>query len=142
MTNPASRITSVRPLPSDPGTVSVRVDGRVVGRVAVEMVDRLALAPGASWSTERAAAFARAAATDATRRAALGCLRRRSRSTASLRAWLTERGHDIGVIAEVIGDLHARGLLDDERHGRDLARALLARRPAAWRFLVERLEQS
>lgn len=53
--------------------------------------------------------------------AAVGAIRRRERSRAEIREWLTERGFDAERVAEAIARLEEVGELDDERFARRYA---------------------
>ena len=76
---------------------------------------------------------------DHARRVAYDLLSRRAWSRAELTARLLRRGAPVGVVRQVVGELDARGYLDDRAFARQWAEARAARRRVGSRRIGEEL---
>ena len=112
-------VTALRPLPSDPETISIRVGRRTVARLPQRVVDRLALRVGEPWTAARQAAVEHAVDDVRVHRAALRLLAVRAYPVAALEARLVRRDFPAAAIQRVIADLRATGVLDDTALARD-----------------------
>jgi SOS response regulatory protein OraA/RecX len=107
------RITALEPDPTRPGAVRVRVDGRLFCTVDAAEAEGRGLAVGASWDETSAGEAERAAEHEATWRALLKALERRSFSTAEIRKRLKQKGHPPEAIDHAIDRATRERLLDD-----------------------------
>lgn len=107
------RITALEPDPTRPGAVRVRVDGRLLCTVDAAEAEGRGLEVGADWDPARAVEAETAAEHEATWRALLKALERRSFSTAEIRKRLKQKGHPPEAIDHAIGRALRERLLDD-----------------------------
>lgn len=117
-----SAVTSLRPIASRPGWLSICIDRRRVGALTAEACARLAIAVGTPWTPALAAAFAAESDFLKALHDATALLRNADRTTERLTGRLAAKGHSPAAIARAHEHLRARGLLDDDRHAADVAR--------------------
>lgn len=115
MSAPAAlrRITALEPDPTRPGAVRVRVDGRLFCTVDADEARGRGLAVGAAWDEQRAGAAEMAAEHEATWRAVLKALERRSFAVMELRRRLKQKGHQPEAVDFAVDRALHHGLLDD-----------------------------
>lgn len=133
----SGRIEALTPVDGK-DTVVVRL-GDAEFEVASQVVTALGLEPGleASWDVradlERASNRRRAAAQ------VLRHLRGRPRTGAEVRAHLQGCGHAPDVIEPILGELEARGIVDDRRYAEWFVEARLSHRPMGRLRLVREM---
>lgn len=125
----AGAVTSIRPIASQPGWVSVCVGRRRVGAVTGEALERLGIAIGVPWTQARALGFAAEVEYLAALHAGLALLRGADRSSAELARRLEGKGHAAGAVARAVAALEAHPLLTeggraDRRAGRLASRGV------------------
>ena len=107
--------------------VVVELDGQPWRTLPLEAVVRARLVAGVPLDRARARDLARELRRLAALRAATAALRRRGRSTAELRARLSERGVRQSERERTLDVLERAGLVDDDRFACERARALAER---------------
>jgi len=132
-------IAALKPLPSDPDLIAVRVGRRTAARLRREDVAELGLEVGTVWDAALAARVAPRAAALEARRAALRLVNRRALSSGELIDRLRRKGFDADVARAVATRLVEQRILDDESYGRSIIERERARRPAGRRLLRHKL---
>ena len=120
------RITRIGANPRVPGYLIVEVDGARFASLPVERVQGLGLAAGETLDEQRAEELRRTARAEEAYSAAVRMLAARPRSVFEVMQRLRAKRHDKGAIAEVVGRLEEKRLLNDEEFAR-------YRRKAAYR---------
>jgi regulatory protein len=117
-----SQITGIVPVPRPAGRFAVLVDGRELGVLSLEAIERLRLTVG-----RPVAGLEEAIATEAARLhtydRALNILAFRARSSSELARSLVRKGEERPHVDWAIGRLTEQGLLDDEAFARSFARS-------------------
>jgi regulatory protein len=135
---PAS-VTALTACSAAPDRVRVEVGGVAVAELERPELDHLNLATGQSWTPELRSAVRGCLARRLARAAAMQALGRRSMSRHQLVQRLVDRGHAREDARCVVDDLAAEGWQSDREHAEAVCRRLLEGRPAAPRFVVDRL---
>ena len=104
---------------------TVYLEGEPWMSMPVRVLREIGIAPGDAVDTTDVLGRAREAAAPLARERAYRLLGFRDRSAAELRGRLEEDGYPDDVVRDLIEDLVASGLLDDERFARTLARSLI-----------------
>lgn len=132
-------IQAVRPLPRDPGRVTVVVDGASMGALRRDLAERLGVREGERWTVKLERAVTEAVAEDGCRADALSRLGRRDMAAALLVERLSVKW-DPALAERVVQALTREGWLDDRAYARRRAELLQRRAPMAHDALQERLE--
>lgn len=122
---PAPTVTALRP--RGPRRVAVELDGAPWRVVPIEPALRAGLCVGLRLDRERARLLRRELRNAESDAAAVGYLRRRDHTAASLDARLTQRGFDDSQRKDTVDRLRNRGLVDDRRFAMERARRLADR---------------
>jgi regulatory protein len=117
-----STITAILPHPRRAGRFDVQVDGRSVGAMTLEALERLGLRVGVAFEPTRAA-FEVELSRLATWDRATNMLALRARSRAELRRALLLKGGAAVQVHDVLERLELAGYLDDESFARQFARS-------------------
>jgi regulatory protein len=117
------RITGIRTLARRDDRFRVEVDGQIVATVDARLIVDNGLNSGVEFDDACRARVETGAARLAAFDKALEALGRRSRASAELHRWLTQRGHAAPHAAAAIERLLELGLLDDASYARSFARA-------------------
>ncbi|MBN2848219.1 MAG: RecX family transcriptional regulator [Coriobacteriia bacterium] len=104
---------------------TVYLEGEPWMSMPVRVLRDIGIAPGDAIDTTDVLERARAAAVPLARERAYRLLGFRDRSAAELRGRLEEDSYPDDIVRDLIEDLSASGLLDDERFARTLARSLI-----------------
>jgi regulatory protein len=115
-------ITGIVLSPRKPGRFDVLVDGRHEATVAIDTIERLALATGRPYEPVRAAVRHEAAVLSTYDRA-LNLLALRARSAKELRRHLVRKGEAEVHVDAAVARLTAAGFLDDAAFARQFARS-------------------
>lgn len=118
-------VTALRP--AGPGRVVVDLDGEPWRRISAEAAVGVGLRPGLPLDRERARRLARALRREVALGAALGALRHRDHTAATLDERLASRGITPTERARTLGTLAAAGLVDDARVAHSRAATLAGR---------------
>ena len=121
--------------------IVVRVDGRIVARIAPSAARALGLVEGMPITEVLATALDEATAFNAAARRAARRLNRRALSCAETASDLERQGFDPHIVSRVIEHLEGLGVLDDDRLGRALIEEAQARRGAGPALLRRKLAQ-
>ena len=134
-----SRVTKLQPTQRDPNRVMIRVDGKVVATLPREVIDELGISIDLEWTESIAGRVDVAVDSDKARKYAMNALGRRALSCGELADRIRRRGHSQSVAAQVVGELVARGYLDDLAYARAVIRSERARKPAGPALLGAKL---
>lgn len=135
------RITAITPLAQDPKRATVKVDGRRVATLSVNMIGDIKLAVDQSWDDTLAARVAEAGQYDKAMRAAMQRINRRPLSRAELCGKLRQLGFASAVMKCVVDRLSELSLINDVALGRSLIDEIQRRKPAGPRLLRQKLLQ-
>lgn len=135
-------ITGLTPASRRPGRWEVAVDGRAVGSVSLDLVERLALRVGRAIDADGAAHLDVGIAETAVYDRALGMLAARGRSSRDLRQRLVRAGALPAHADAVVLRLQEAGLLDDSAYARQVARSRVATRGDSRRRVSQALAQA
>jgi regulatory protein len=116
-------ITSVQASTSREGRWAVQVDGRLVGTLSIDAIERLGVRVGAPYDERMRLGVERESAVTAALDRALNMLAFRARSVRELRRRLLEKGEQPEIADAAIARLTELGLLDDASYARQFARA-------------------
>jgi regulatory protein len=116
-------ITAVTPSPRRQGRFDILVDGRPVGTLSLDAIERLRLHVGTEYLEPLADSVALEAARLRTFDRALEMLAFRARATRELRTSLLRKGEDAANVDHALERLTAMGLLDDASYARQYAHA-------------------
>jgi regulatory protein len=116
-------VTAIEPHSRRGGRFTVSLDGRVVGLVSLDSLDRLGLRTGVALAESDANALEREVACVAAYDRALAMLAVRARAGRELRLALRRKGEAEFAIDYAIERLTAAGFLDDAAYARQFARA-------------------
>jgi regulatory protein len=134
----AGCVTAITARAGRPGRFDVIVDGRSVGAVSVDVIERLGLRPGGAFAPVRAA-FQAEVALLATSDRAVGMLAARGRSRVELRRQLLRKGEPASHVDIVLERLEFAGYLNDLDFARQFARSMAARRGFSRRRIAQEL---
>ncbi len=138
----AGVVTGLTPASRRPGRWEVAVDGRAVGYVSIDLVERLALRVGRSIDADAAAQLEAGMAETAVYDRALGMLAARGRSSRELRQRLVRAGSLPAHADAAVARLQEAGLLDDSAYARQVARSRVATRGDSRRRVSQALAQA
>ena len=116
-------ITRITAHPRKAGRFSIEADGREVGILSIEGIERLHLAGGVAVDERMLAAVEREAAVLATYDRALNMLAARGRAATELRRLLIRKGEPAEHADAAIERLRAVGFIDDASFARQFARS-------------------
>ncbi|HET7550572.1 MAG TPA: regulatory protein RecX [Gemmatimonadaceae bacterium] len=116
-------ITAVTPSPRREGRFDILVDGKSVGTLSLEAIERLRLHVGTEYSERLAESVAVDGARLRTFDRALDMLAFRGRATRELRNALLRKGEEAGNVDHALERLAEMGLLDDAAYARQYAHA-------------------
>jgi regulatory protein len=116
-------ITAVTPSPRRQGRFDILVDGKPVGTLSLDAIERLQLHVGTEYLAPLADSVALEAARLRTFDRALEMLAFRGRATRELRVSLLRKGEDAGNVDHALERLTTMGLLDDAAYARQYAHA-------------------
>jgi regulatory protein len=116
-------VTAVVPSPRREGRFDILVDGKSVGTLSLDVIERLGLHVGTEYTDRLAATFALEAARLRTFDRALDMLAFRARATRELRIALLRKGEDAANVEHAMERLQVMGLLDDAAYSRQYAHA-------------------
>ncbi len=138
----AGVLTEITPAARRPGRWEISIDGRTVGAVSLDLVDRLALRVGRTIDEEAAAQLSAGMEEVAVYDRALGMLAARGRSSRDLRQRLIRAGASASHADTAIARLQDAGLLDDSAYARQVARSRVATRGDSRRRVTQALAQA
>jgi regulatory protein len=118
---PDTKVASIKPLPADPGRLSIRIGRAQFGPVNADDIDSLGLSVGAPAAEQARTRLGEAIAREAARTDALRLLRAKARSRQDLIGRLTRKGHERVHAAAAVERLERVGLLDDAALAKDRA---------------------
>jgi regulatory protein len=116
-------ITAVTPSPRREGRFDIVVDGKPVGTLSLDAIERLRLHVGTEYGERVAESIAVEAARLRTFDRALDMLAFRGRATRELRNALLRKGEEAANVDHALERLTAMGLLDDASYARQYAHA-------------------
>ena len=116
-------ITRITAHPRKAGRFSIEADGREVGILSIEGIERLHLAGGVAVDERMLAAIEREAAELATYDRALNMLAVRGRAATELRRLLIRKGEPAEHVDAAIERLRTVGFIDDASFAREFARS-------------------
>lgn len=116
-------VTAVTPSPRREGRFDILVDGKSVGTLSLEAIERLQLHVGTEYGERLAGSVAMEAARLRTFDRALDMLAFRGRATRELRIALLRKGEEAANVDHALERLTAMGLLDDASYARQFAHA-------------------
>lgn len=116
-------VTAVTPSPRREGRFDILVDGKSVGTLSLEAIERLQLHVGTEYGERLAGSVAMEAARLRTFDRALDMLAFRGRATRELRIALLRKGEEAANVDHALERLTAMGLLDDASYARQYAHA-------------------
>jgi regulatory protein len=116
-------ITAVTPSPRREGRFDILVDGKSVGTLSLDAIERLQLHVGTEYDERLAGSVAVEAGRLRTFDRALDMLAFRGRATRELRTALLRKGEEATNIDHALERLTAMGLLDDASYARQYAHA-------------------
>lgn len=132
-------VTGIVASPRKEGRFELLLDGKGIGLVSLDLVDRLALRIGVALDDARRAELEEEIAALATFDRALNMLAVQSRSQRDLRRRLIQKGEPEPRVDAAIARLVASGLLDDESYARQFARSRVLGRGASRRRVRDEL---
>ncbi|HEY0778362.1 MAG TPA: regulatory protein RecX [Gemmatirosa sp.] len=138
----AGAVTDLAPSSRRPGRWDVSVDGRVVGAVSLELVERVGLRVGRVLDDAAAALVADGIAEVSVYDRALAMLAARARSSRDLRQRLVRAGAAPAPVDAAVARLEASQLLDDAAYARQVARSRVATRGDSRRRVTQALAQA
>jgi regulatory protein len=116
-------VTAVTPSPRREGRFDILVDGKAVGTLSLEAIERLRLHVGTEYDERLADTVATEASRHRAFDRALDMLAFRGRATRELRNALLRKGEEAANVDHAIERLIAMGLLDDAAYSRQYAHA-------------------
>ena len=134
-------ITAITPARSNTRRAVVKVDGKPVATLSLNLIAELGLGVDQLWDEAVAAKVHAAADYDRAYRAATNRLNRRQLSTYQLSQKLSKLGHSGPVLDRVIARLTDLGFLNDYALGQAIIQSIMSRKPAGPRFLRAKLRQ-
>lgn len=134
-------ITAITPARSSTRRAVVKVDGKPVATLSLNLIGELGLATDQPWDETIASKVHAAADYDRAYRAATTRLNRRQLSTYQLSQKLAQLGHSAPVLDRVIARLTDLGFLNDHALGQAMIQSIMSRKPAGPRFLRAKLRQ-
>ncbi len=135
------RITALRADKRAPGCLVIEVDGTRFASLPVEIVEALGVAEGDDLDGSRVERLSYLADVEASYRVAIRMLATRPRAVNELLWKLRQRGHNPSAVAEAVGRLEAKGLLDDREFARHFVRIRSARGHGPSRLLTDLLSK-
>jgi len=134
-------ITAITPAPSSTRRAVVKVDGKPVATLSLNLISELGLGVDQPWDDRVAAKVRDAADYDRAYRAATTRLNRRQLSTYQLSQKLSQLGFASPVLDRVIARLTDAGFLNDHALGQAIIQSIMSRKPAGPRFVRAKLRQ-
>ncbi len=119
-------ITAVTPSVRREGRFDILVDGKPVGTLSLDAIERLRLHVGTEYDEPLAESVSTEAARLRTFDRALDMLAFRARATRELRTALLRKGEEVANVEHALERLEAMGLLDDAAYARQYAHAKIA----------------
>jgi len=138
---PTKQLTDLRPDRRIPGNLIVEINGARFSSLPADVVAGLALKTGEVVSQERFEKLSRIADVEGAYRVALRMLAASPRSVNELLRRIRDRGHNPSAVAEAVGRLEAKGLVDNHEFARHFARVRLGRGHAPPRILTDLLSR-
>ena len=133
-------VSALRPLPSNPNIVSVRVGRRSVAKVRASVAEELGIVPGTPWTETLAEAVERWHRFERARTDALRLLGRRDLTGVELRERLGRKTHEPDAIDSALEALQTEGWIDEAALAARYLAYLTRDRPASATLLRARLE--
>ena len=137
----ANMITGLTPLPSDPNTLSIRVDRKVVARIRAADLELVHVVVGTPWTDELAHSVQDLKSREQVRRRALRLLGHRAYSRAEMTERLGRHTDDAGLVQAVLVELESGQWIDDEAYARQFVAEISERKPGSAAMLVHQLKQ-
>ncbi len=135
------RVSSIKPLSSDPSRCSIRVDRRKAATVQRAEIEAMSLRVGDEWTEPVAQRVAEAAELSSAKAYALRRLAKRALTERELQDAVERRGHARATAERALAEMRRLGLMDDEAIARSMTRSTLAVKPAGRRYLLARLRR-
>jgi regulatory protein len=133
-------ITKMEAQKKRPTRVSIYLDGSFALGMDYDLAQRLGLRTGQKISPRDLEKITLAEEKNRAKNFTLDFLGYRARSVLEVRQRLTRRGHPASIVEEVIAELKAGGLLDDEDFAARWARGRMATKPLGEKLLRRELE--
>jgi len=124
-----------------PGNLVVEINGARFASLPADIVSALGVELNLELDDDRFERLTRVADVEAAYSVALRMLAARPRAVNELLTRLRDRGHNPSAVAEAVGRLESKGLLDDTEFARHFARTRLARGHGSPRILTDLLSR-
>jgi regulatory protein len=137
----AKRVTDLVPDRRFPGNLVAEINGARFASLPVDLVSALGVELDLELDENRFESLTRVANVEAAYAVALRMLAARPRAVNELMLKLRDRGHNPSAVAEAVGRLESKALLDDAEFARHFARVRLSRGHGPPRILTDLLSR-